>query len=1089
MSEERYGVQDSMSTDMGTHTLRLSCSEGAGTSDEHRPEDNRNEDGAGHRGREISCGPSTLGTRHNPVHLYRNVFDGNDRHVAGSSGEEPAASNGGDLRYQLMMQIMGMSVEDPALQSLQYFLAGAGRETGDTDTPTQTTEQRPVRHKWRADVGHEDNDDRGNSVDATTDNFPRSSHKWCTNVGHERSVTADNFPRRGDNCRPQRGAYDTVGREVIHAEHGLTTDGNLSRCAANNKWHLPTWSSRSRAQNDSDEREDITTDNTHVVRSRHNWYADEGQIETRPMNTNVVSHNHPPRRDSRLRMQSNIDECEVSDVDDEVVLSSELRRRATNVGRDISTSPAVGPVRHKTTTSETEAGRRHDSQRASRVADDQRRLSPVPGETTVRRRNDATTATQREGRATFESLPRPIRGRRETSNEGDHPCSAISEHGSATSVVGQFRLRSKFATVSQRQSREATRTSVNSQGGDRSGREEAEDDRMSNVPRRRPPPDNDGGGGDPSGSSSDDGRRRGNGWRRGEEHDDSDEDQEEYDDRGRQQKRRQSTSRSTSRGRRHRKYGTKSSEGRQRNASPSVDRHSNYCMHRQQIKVDKYDGSSCVEVFLCQFEDIADYNHWTESDKLAHLKAALVGSARYLMAESRGLSYQNMKEKLRRRYSNLEQQERFKVELRTRRRRADESLQDLSHDVERLVALAYPGAPPEMLDILGRDAFIDALNNTSLEFKIKERETPTMANALTMAMRLEALYKSKKVADEFTKPRHARQIQHTLKSDGPADRPHEFSDDESTPVPQSDMTGSRVGGLTKPGKKTGGAKEGKHVAAQARQDSRTTREDDQPKSRRGSDGEFQQLKSQVEALTQQMSMMFSGFEAGQPGQQQMHPNSTQIQTSVPRQPAPRPSGGIYSQQQPLYCYECGAPGHIARNCERRRHATTQGPNQPPDRVRTTRHGRRSPTRRSGEKSNSVVEDEDYAASRVYLPTKIGGKSYGVLLDTGCEITVIPAKLAKRRQLQQTSRSLIAANGTQIPILGWTTIKAYVGSAPVIISGLVSEHVTEVMLGIDWLRENEVQWDFVCSEVTIQGEVYKLAARRTRGSWCRRRSST
>ena len=47
-----------------------------------------------------------------------------------------------------------------------------------------------------------------------------------------------------------------------------------------------------------------------------------------------------------------------------------------------------------------------------------------------------------------------------------------------------------------------------------------------------------------------------------------------------------------------------------------------------------------------------------------------------------------------------------------------------------------------------------------------------------------------------------------------------------------------------------------------------------------------------------------------------------------------------------------------------------------------------------------------------------------------------------------------------------------------ISGLVSEHVSEVMLGIDWLRGNEVRWDFVRGEVNVQGEVYKLAARRT-----------
>ena len=31
----------------------------------------------------------------------------------------------------------------------------------------------------------------------------------------------------------------------------------------------------------------------------------------------------------------------------------------------------------------------------------------------------------------------------------------------------------------------------------------------------------------------------------------------------------------------------------------------------------------------------------------------------------------------------------------------------------------------------------------------------------------------------------------------------------------------------------------------------------------------------------------------------------------------------------------------------------------------------------------------------------------------------------------------------------------------------------------------MQWDIVHGEVNVQGEIYKLAARRTRGTWCRR----
>ena len=110
---------------------------------------------------------------------------------------------------------------------------------------------------------------------------------------------------------------------------------------------------------------------------------------------------------------------------------------------------------------------------------------------------------------------------------------------------------------------------------------------------------------------------------------------------------------------------------------------------RRTIKIDKYDGSFCVEIFLNKFEDIAEYNAWDETDKLVHLKASLTGTATYLLTESRGLTYEDMKEKLRRRYSTREQQERFKVELKTRRRRSEESLQDLCHEIERLAALAY----------------------------------------------------------------------------------------------------------------------------------------------------------------------------------------------------------------------------------------------------------------------------------------------------------------------------------------------------------------------------------------------------------------
>ena len=77
--------------------------------------------------------------------------------------------------------------------------------------------------------------------------------------------------------------------------------------------------------------------------------------------------------------------------------------------------------------------------------------------------------------------------------------------------------------------------------------------------------------------------------------------------------------------------------------------------------------------------------------------------------------------------------------------------------------------------------------------------------------------------------------------------------------------------------------------------------------------------------------------------------------------------------------------------------------------------------------------------------------------------MIPSRLVKRGSIRHTTGTLIAANGTGVPILGWTTLKAYVLDIEVLIHGLVSEHIVDVMLGIDWLKDNEVVWNFTAGD--------------------------
>ena len=83
--------------------------------------------------------------------------------------------------------------------------------------------------------------------------------------------------------------------------------------------------------------------------------------------------------------------------------------------------------------------------------------------------------------------------------------------------------------------------------------------------------------------------------------------------------------------------------------------------------------------------------------------------------------------------------EKFRHELRTRRRRRGEGLHELVQDVERLAALAYPDHPRVTRDLLGVEVFIEALRDAELTFKVREREPPTLQEALSIAMKPEIL--------------------------------------------------------------------------------------------------------------------------------------------------------------------------------------------------------------------------------------------------------------------------------------------------------------------------------------------------------------
>ena len=84
------------------------------------------------------------------------------------------------------------------------------------------------------------------------------------------------------------------------------------------------------------------------------------------------------------------------------------------------------------------------------------------------------------------------------------------------------------------------------------------------------------------------------------------------------------------------------------------------------------------------------------TDKVAHLRWSLTGIAAQLLWGTEDATYDQLLEKLRNRFGGRGMEEKFQNELRCRRRARGETLRELAQDVQRLMALAYPGEKSEI---------------------------------------------------------------------------------------------------------------------------------------------------------------------------------------------------------------------------------------------------------------------------------------------------------------------------------------------------------------------------------------------------------
>lgn len=97
---------------------------------------------------------------------------------------------------------------------------------------------------------------------------------------------------------------------------------------------------------------------------------------------------------------------------------------------------------------------------------------------------------------------------------------------------------------------------------------------------------------------------------------------------------------------------------------------------------------------------------------------------------------------------------------------------------------------------------------------------------------------------------------------------------------------------------------------------------------------------------------------------------------------------------------------------------------------------------------------------VYLPVKLFNKKVVILLDTGCDTSILGACLVpKGIYVEPPSSHLLAANGTKIPLIRELKMNVKIAGREHVVSVAVTEVVGEFIPGIDFLSEQRCPRDF------------------------------
>ncbi|KAJ8915091.1 hypothetical protein NQ315_014346 [Exocentrus adspersus] len=443
------------------------------------------------------------------------------------------------------------------------------------------------------------------------------------------------------------------------------------------------------------------------------------------------------------------------------------------------------------------------------------------------------------------------------------------------------------------------------------------------------------------------------------------------------------------------------------------------------VKVPTYDGKVSWNTYLRQFEAVL--RNWREEDKATSLIAALRGEALEVLRTipEAGLNYAMLTSALERRYGDAHLQHVYQAQLRSRRQRFEETLQQYEADISRMVNLAYPTAPAEVIEQLSVSSFIEGLRDPEIGQLVRLARPKTISEALAQALEIEAA----KEASRFASNPYQGRDKKMKTTDGNLI-------DLLLELLQQFKNGQNLGRCTP----NGGRKPIRCWTC-------------------GAEGHVRRQCPQTDSL-----LKAPGPSTSQVRQIRVHTRQNQdakmkkthaylddwlYQILEKYKNRRHSKNSTFNKTRGIRCWTCGAEGHLRSRCPQ---SNSDGEN--PDGSYITRVQERRPMVCYQAPPPQKIPLQCNGAS-LAVPGRVCGRECKMIVDTGSSHTVVRPNIVAHCKMQDTEEKYLleTARGEAIPVKGVHLAEIKIGKKTFKQKVFVADITDDVLLGLDVMSKD------------------------------------